>query len=319
MKELRGTLKRVAQGAVPVLILGETGSGKEIVAREIHRQSARGKGPFVDVNCGAIQDTLLESELFGYEKGAFTGADTSRAGLFEAADGGTLLLDEIGELPPTLQVKLLRVLETMTFYRVGGRQKMQVDVRLLAATNKDLAREVERGRFRADLYYRINTITLLVPPLRDRPEDVSGLARAFLQAAAPDKTLDPAALVRLRDYAWPGNVRELKHVLERAALLCAGDAVTLADLPAEIAGGDGPRVLPVAVGEPQVAAAPAAAPEAATATSPAVPGTLEDMERERIFEVLARVRWNRTRAAEILGVSARTLYRRIKRYGLDQE
>jgi DNA-binding NtrC family response regulator len=314
MKRLHETLERVAAGVVPVLLQGETGSGKEIVAREVHRLSPRAERAFVDVNCAAIQDTLLESELFGYEKGAFTGADSSRPGLFEAADGGTLMLDEVGELPAGLQVKLLRALETMSFYRVGGRQKIEVDVRILAATNKDLAVEVEADRFRADLYYRINAVTLRVPPLRERPQDVRGLAESFLRAVAPGRELAPEALALLRGYDWPGNVRELRHVIERAALLATGETIGPDDLPAEIAEPRERRAVPLGTAPAAGPALPTTPPVNAT---PAAGATLQDLERQRILEVLESVRWNRSRAAEKLGISPRTLYRRIKRYGLD--
>jgi DNA-binding NtrC family response regulator len=322
MKELHATLERVAEGAVPVLLLGETGAGKEIVAREIHRLSPRREHPFVDVNCGAIQDTLLESELFGHEKGAFTGADTSRPGLMEAADGGTLLLDEVGELPATLQVKLLRALESMSFYRVGGRQQISVDVRLVAATNKDLAREVEAGRFRADLFYRINAVTLRVPPLRERRADIRGLAEGFLRAVDPQRTIDPEVLPLLEAYAWPGNVRELRHVVERATLLSRHRTLRASDLPGEIAPHGEPAVrgpVPAAPGPPQADDGSVSSQGGAAPAKPAEGRSLRDLERERIVQVLESVRWNRSRAAEILGISPRTLYRRIKSYGLDRD
>ncbi len=318
MRPVLRLIERLAPSDLPVLVMGESGVGKELVAREIHRRSSRSEGPFVDLNCAAIPDTLLESELFGYEKGAFTGADKGRSGLLEAADGGTLFLDEIGELPSGLQVKLLRVLETMTFFRVGGRRKITVDVRLVAATNRDLAAESREGRFRADLYYRINAGTIVVPPLRERREEILVLARAFLEQAGGRLELAPETEKALLAYDWPGNVRELRNVIERAALLARDGVVRPEDLPREIM-----------VPGPPVPAAESAAGQAAMPAGPA-PGsggaapaptraTLQELERQRIREVLDQVHWHRGRAAEILGISVRTLYRKIKAYGLDRE
>ncbi|MDH3284708.1 MAG: sigma-54 dependent transcriptional regulator, partial [Acidobacteriota bacterium] len=227
-------IDRLAPSDLPLLILGESGVGKELVAREVHSRSQRSEGPFVDLNCAAIPDTLLESELFGHEKGSFTGAGSARAGLLEAADGGTLFLDEVGELPSGLQVKLLRVLETMSFYRVGGRRKVSVNVRLVTATNRDLATESQTGRFRADLYYRINAGTIVVPPLRERTSEIETLASVFLASVKSNASLDPQVVDAMETYSWPGNVRELRNVVERAALLCRDDTVRVEDLPLEI-------------------------------------------------------------------------------------
>ncbi|RMF73705.1 MAG: sigma-54-dependent Fis family transcriptional regulator [Acidobacteria bacterium] len=316
MKPVLRMIERLAPSELPVLILGESGVGKEIVAREIHRRSRRASGPFVDLSCAAIPDNLLESELFGHEKGAFTGADAPRAGLLEAAHGGTLFLDEIGELPQGLQVKLLRVLETMSFFRVGGRKKITVDVRLVAATNRDLAAESRTGTFRADLYYRINAGTIHVPPLRERREEIEPLARAFLDAVAPGVGIDDDVLAALQAYDWPGNVRELRNVIERASLLARDGRLGRDDLPREIA-------------HAEAAPASAATAGAGTSFSPPpqheMPGTprpgasLQELERQRILEVLHQTRWHRNRAAEILGISVRTLYRKIKAYGLDRD
>ncbi len=317
MKPVLRLIDKLAPSDLPVLILGQSGVGKELVAREIHRRSQRASGPFVDLNCAAIPDTLLESELFGHEKGAFTGAGTSRAGLMEAADGGTLFLDEVGELPAGLQVKLLRVLETMSFFRVGGRKKVNVNVRLVAATNRDLLEASRQGTFRADLYYRINAGTIEVPPLCERREEIGVLARAFLEGVGSQLTLDPTVLSALENYAWPGNVRELRNVMERAALLARDGVVRLEDLPREII--EQPRHEPIA-------AAPGAVSAAAVSARPPEhwmeeQGTLslQEIERRRILEVLESTHWHRGKAASILGISVRTLYRKIKAYELDQE
>ncbi|RMG44959.1 MAG: sigma-54-dependent Fis family transcriptional regulator [Acidobacteria bacterium] len=308
MRPVLRLIDRLAPSGLPVLILGESGVGKELVAREIHRRSERGDGPFVDLNCAAIPENLLESELFGHEKGAFTGAGSSRAGLLEAADGGTLFMDEVGELPAGLQVKLLRVLETMSFFRVGGRKKVDVDVRLVAATNRDLAAEAQRGAFRADLYYRINAGTIHVPPLRERVEEIRPLAKAFLAQVRPGLELPEEVLARLEAYSWPGNVRELRNVIERAALLARDGRIGLEDLPREIID---PR--PAAPG-----ASPALPAGEGRSTLPPN-ASLQEIERQRILEVLERTRWHRGRAAQILGISVRTLYRKIKAYELDRE
>jgi DNA-binding NtrC family response regulator len=320
MESTQRLISRLAPSDLPVLILGESGVGKEVVAREIHDRSKRAKGPFVDLSCAAIPDNLLESELFGYEKGAFTGADQPRAGLMEAADGGTLFLDEIGELPHGLQVKLLRVLETMSFFRVGGRKKVTVDVRLVAATNRDLAAESRSGTFRADLYYRINAGTINVPPLRERGEEIRPLAEFFLHGVAPGLSLGRDVQQALCSYEWPGNVRELRNVIERAALLAREGEITVEDLPREIVSrtrGTGEE----SDAGPRSFSPPARLDEGRPSgnASSRSAGSLQDMERDRIIEVLEATRWHRNRAAEILGISVRTLYRKIKAYGLDHE
>ncbi len=318
MEPVLRLIDRLAPSDLPVLVLGESGVGKELVAREIHRRSRRAAGPFVDLNCAAIPDQLLESELFGNEKGAFTGAESARAGLFEAADGGTLFLDEVGELPSGLQVKLLRVLETMSFFRVGGRRKVTVNVRLVAATNRDLAAEAQSNRFRADLYYRINAGTIEVPPLRDRHEEIRTLAEAFLRGVDPRLALADGVLEALQAYSWPGNVRELRNVIERATLLGREGMIRLEDLPREIVEQRGERrATPAAPHEMPVPWAASSLPPAMSESWHA--SSLQEVERQRILEVLESCRWHRGRAAEILGISVRTLYRKIKAYGLDNE
>ena len=283
---------RVAPSDSPVLISGESGTGKELVAHMLHRLSGR-DGPFVDVSCAALSEGLLESELFGHERGAFPGAEERKLGLMELAAGGTLFLDEIGELSPKLQAKLLRALDQLSFYRVGGTQKVEVDVRVLAATNRDLAACVADGTFRDDLYYRVNTIAIELPALRDRAVDVPILAREFLRQFGKGSSLTLAAdavdlLVR---YPWPGNVRELRNVMERAVLLAKGPQVRASDLPLHI---------PV----------PGAADRSA---APAI--SLAELERRHIESVLHETSWHQGRAASALGISSKTLYRKIREYG----
>jgi DNA-binding NtrC family response regulator len=299
MHEVLRIVDRVAPTESAVLLLGESGTGKELVARAIHERSTRAERPFVPIHCGALPREVLESELFGHEKGAFTGAVNAKPGLIELADGGTLLLDEIGDMEPDSQVKLLRVLETGMFFRVGGTRPRRVDVRLVAAANRDLAAAMRTGQFREDLYYRINTITVLLPPLRERREDVATLAQHFLETNATYglKRLHPAALTALEGYDWPGNVRELRHAIERGVILCQGDEITVADLPPEV------------VGRPGGGATPAAA--AVTASSGP---SLEAMERQHIVATLRRVGGHRGKAASLLGIDPKTLYRKILGY-----
>jgi DNA-binding NtrC family response regulator len=303
MHSVEELIKRIAPSDKTVLIMGESGTGKELAAHAIHTASDRAVSPFVDVNCGAIPETLLESELFGYEKGAFTGAEASRPGLFEMAHRGSLFLDEIGELPMGLQVKLLRVLETKAFYRVGGRRQINSDVRIIAATNRDLAEAVEVGCFRKDLYFRINGLEMTLPTLRERPEDVPLLAEHF---ARPRK-ITPVAMVLLRRFEWPGNVRELKNVIERAALVGRGDDISPVDLPAEIAQ---PDSVPIPPGI--TASGGSASPAVESVTVP----SLQDLEKQQILATLEQVHWHRGRAAKLLGISPKTLYRKIRGLGL---
>jgi transcriptional regulator with PAS, ATPase and Fis domain len=282
-----------------VLVLGESGTGKELVARAIHERSARADRPFVPIHCGALPREVLESELFGHEKGAFTGAVNAKPGLIELADGGTLFLDEIGEMEPDSQVKLLRVLETSSFFRVGGTRPRRVDVRVVAATNRDLGDAMRRGEFRQDLYYRINTITVQLPPLRDRREDVPLLAQHFVvaNAAYGARRLSPGALAALTAYEWPGNVRELQHAIERAVILSKTDEIGREDLPPEVAGESVPP------------------PSAATATA----GSLESMERQHIVSTLRQVGGHRGKAAALLEIDPKTLYRKILAYAIRSE
>ena len=285
-------IARVAPSDSPVLISGESGTGKELVAHMLHRLSGR-SGPFVDVSCAALSEGMLESELFGHEKGAFPGADERKLGLMELAAGGTLFLDEVSELSPKLQGKLLRALDQLSFYRVGGTQKVEVDVRVLAATNRDLAARVEEGTFRDDLFYRINTIAIELPPLRDRAVDIPLLARHFLKVfgKANPPTLTADAVELLGRYPWPGNVRELRNVIERVVLLAQGPQITASDLP---------LALPVRGGADHAAA-------------PAL--SLAELERRHIESVLHETSWHQGRAASTLGISSKTLYRKIREYG----
>jgi len=296
MQAVLQLVERVARGDAPVLISGESGTGKELIARAVHRLSTRAEGPLVDINCAAIAENLMESELFGHEKGAFTGALGRKTGLFEMAAGGTLFMDEVGELDPKLQGKLLRALELGSFFRVGGTQKVEVNVRIICATNKNLEREVQEGNFRQDLYYRINTIDITLPPLRDRVVDIAPIAEHFLKrygGAAPPR-LSEEAVVALQAYQWPGNVRELRNVIERAVLLANGGVIYARDLPLTTV---------------------------RTENGGAAPGgelTLEELERRHIEAVLHQANWHQGRAATVLGISSKTLYRKIREYGFER-
>jgi len=305
MIEVLEVLERAAEFKATVLLTGESGTGKEVLARAIHAQSGRRGEPFVAVNCGAIPENLLESELFGHAKGAFTGADRARRGLFQEASGGTLFLDEIGELPLALQVKLLRVLQEEEVHPVGESKPRAVDVRVLAATARDLEAEVAAGRFREDLFYRLNVVRIEVPPLRERRQDIPLLADHFLAQlratlGKPIRELSSDVLDRLVAYAWPGNVRELENVLERAVILCASDRITLRDLPGNVTEPEKRREAPR-------------------------PGDLSLRQARRAFEAdlirkaLAAAGGNRTRAARLLEISHRALLYKIKEYRLRDE
>ena len=313
MKEAVRLVERVAPSDASVLITGESGTGKELIAHAIHRLSNRANSSFIDLNCAAFQESLLESELFGYEAGAFSGAKGRKLGLIELSDGGTLFLDEITELPAQLQAKLLRAIETRTFFRVGGVRKVEVDVRIVAATNRNLDSVVSDGTFRADLLYRVNGFQISMAPLRERPEDVEPLATHLLQlvGGGTSPTLTPEALEALRSYNWPGNVRQLKNCLERAVILSNNGRITLAELPPEVAR---PSVtMPVMVSAPS--AASAGETTAPVASSPA---SLRDMERQQILAALEQTGWHRGKTAEVLGISPSTLYRRLRDYDLER-
>jgi DNA-binding NtrC family response regulator len=298
MQELMSLVRKVAASNAVVLITGESGTGKELVANAIHHFSPRHGGPFIDISCAAIQETLLESELFGYEAGAFTGARKRKLGLLELAGGGTLFLDEIGEMSLTLQSKVLRVLETRSFYRVGGTRKVEVDVRIIAATNRDLDQYVADGKFRNDLLFRINNFMIKIPPLRERPEDIPSLAEYFLRliSGGSSHQITEEAMQVLVGYGWPGNVRELRNVIERAVILSSGDRIEPVDLPLEI--------------RANLLEKPAANGDNGT------PVNLEEMKKRQILKVLEDTGWHQGRAAEVLGISPSTLYRQLKCYGL---
>jgi transcriptional regulator with PAS, ATPase and Fis domain len=287
-------VEKIAPTNATILIAGESGSGKEVIARAIHHYSTRAAQSWVDVNCAALPENLLESELFGYEKGAFSGADSSKPGLFEIANRGTLFLDEIGDLDPRMQVKLLRVLDGAGYFRVGGVKKVSVDVRLIAATNQDLKIAVQQGRFRSDLYHRLCQIRLSVPPLRERAADVVPLVDFFLADQKPGSRFSSEAIEKLRNYEWPGNVRELRNVVIRAAAFACGDEITTADLPEEFT-------------------------NEAFSSSLHTFAALPELERNAIVKALEESRGHQERAATRLGISKRTLQRRIKSYGLTTE
>ncbi len=303
MRRLRDEIARVAAVDARVLITGENGTGKELVARAIHRASTRADARLVEVNCAAIPEELIESELFGHVRGAFTGATDDRRGKFEEADGGTLFLDEVGDMSARTQAKVLRALQERTFTRVGGARPISSDARVLSATNKDLAEEIRRGNFREDLYFRLAVVPVAVPPLRDRGDDIALLASAFLRDGSArfghrPKTLSPAAVEALAEYRWPGNVRELKNVIERVVILCPADEVRREDLPAEIRDAELSAPLP--------------------ANAP-LRDARDDFERRYILAAIRRHRGNVSRAAETLQVERSNLYRKLKGYGIEVE
>lgn len=324
MRRLYELVRRITRTRLPVLLLGETGCGKELVARAVHDFGPRASKPFKAVNCAAIAETLLESVLFGHEKGAFTGADRRQPGLFEQADGGTVFLDEVGELSPQAQAALLRVLETRRFTRVGSSKELEADVRVVAATHRDLEQYVAEGRFRADLLYRIDALTFEVPPLRERTEEVLPLAEAFLERARGEfdctaTEFDPTVCETLRAYSWPGNVRQLRNVVERAAAICLEAVIGLDDLPTAVVRGASTPVTPAA----SAPTAPAAEP-APPAPAPAADGEgdslseqVDSFERSLIRDALERCGGNQSQAARLLGTPRRTLARKIKAFGLD--
>jgi len=289
MRQLMSLAERVARSHATVLILGESGSGKEVLARAIHHFSSRSQKPWVDLNCGALPEHLIESELFGYDRGAFSGATTNKPGLFELAHQGTIFLDEIAELEMKMQVKLLRVLDGVGYYRLGGVKKVNVDVRIAAATNQELETAVADGRFRSDLYHRLTQITLRVPPLRKRVEDIAPLAYHFLAQHDPSLRFSPEAIEILERYSWPGNIRELRNVVIRSAVMVLGDEIRAEDLP----------FLPGLQSEDE---------------SHSVSGSLENMERKMIFDALDSNNGHQQKAAAKLGISRRTLSRKLKIY-----
>jgi DNA-binding NtrC family response regulator len=300
MHDVLDLVERVAPTGATLLIRGESGTGKEVIAKAVHHASTRAARPFVAVNCGAVPETLLESELFGFTRGAFTGAVSGKLGLFEEAHGGTLLLDEIAEMPAALQVKLLRALQSGEIRRLGATQATTIDVRVIAATNRDLTAMIADGGFREDLFYRLNVIEIVLPPLRERREDIPALAEHFMARAVGklgrDVRLSAEAVERLLCYPWPGNVRELENAIERAAILARGDTVTPEDLP------------------PHVAAGLTLGP------SPALPRqtTLAETERDHILQTLERFGRNHSAAAEALGIGRTTLWRKLKEYGIER-
>jgi DNA-binding NtrC family response regulator len=304
IREVLAMITRVAASDSPVLVHGESGTGKELVARSIHLQSRRAALPFVSINCGALPDTLLESELFGHKRGAFSGAITSRIGLFEAANGGTLFLDEIGEMSPAMQVRLLRVLDSGEVRRVGEERVFHVDARVVAATAKDLSRESAEGRFRWDLFYRVSTIGISVPPLRGRRADIPLLVEHFLGTrgrAGSSLRFTPEAMARLVDYGWPGNIRELRNLIERLHILHEGGQVRASDLPGEFN----------------------TAPTAAGTDSPSPPPDevltpLAEIERRHVERVLHATAWNKARAARVLEVDIKTLNKKIRDFKIAQ-
>ena len=305
MKEVFELVKRVAPAeSTTVLLEGETGTGKGMLAQAIHRASARSDGPFINVTCSALAASVMESELFGHEKGAFTDARTMKRGLVELAEGGTLFLDEIGELDLGLQAKLLRFIEEKTFRRVGGTKDLTVDARVVAATNRDLEKEVEEDRFREDLYYRLRVFPIRLPPLRERPSDIPALVRTFVdefntQFGRQIESVDPEAMELLKKYRWPGNVRELRNLLERSVLLADGPVLGPSMLPAQVTGGAPTR------GDPAVELGPEGL-------------DFEELEQTLLQEALRRAEGNRTEAGRLLGMSRHQVRNRLKKYGMDE-
>ena len=306
IRRVMETVAAVADADANVLIVGESGTGKELIANALHEQSRRRGGPWIKINCAALPKDLIESELFGHTKGSFTGATTDKVGLLEEADGGSLLLDEITEMPVDLQTKLLRVLEERVVRRLGGAKPIPVDFRLISSTNRRPEAALREGRLREDLFFRINTVSIEVPPLRDRREDLPILVRAFLERyrakhGRPIEGIEAEAYRRLLAYAWPGNVRELQHAVERAVLVARGPSISLADLPEPLQRGDG---------EP--------AAGAAVVPSEVPSGSLEEIERASIVRALETTRWNKQAAAVLLGLRRPTLYSKMRKHGIPQ-
>jgi two-component system, NtrC family, response regulator AtoC len=317
IRTIYGVVEKVANTPSTVLISGESGTGKELIARALHENSSRHAGPFIKINCAAIPKTLMESELFGYDKGAFTGAVGAKPGRFELAHGGTLFLDEIGEIPIEMQVKLLRVLQESEFERVGGIKTIKVDVRLVTATNRDLLAEVGAGAFREDLFYRLNVVPIHIPPLRERREDIPLLADHFI-AKFNDRlkkeiaAITPEAVERLVAYQWPGNIRELENLMERTVLFCEGPEIRVSDLPPEVAGAPAPSAAAAAAGDATLRPAPESLKEAVRAET-------ERVERELIQRALDATGGNVTQAARKLKISRKSLQTKMKELGLREK
>jgi two-component system NtrC family response regulator len=307
IQQVRELIQKVAVTKATVLVTGESGTGKELVARAIHAHSPRRDKPLISVNCSALAETLLESELFGHERGSFTGATSQRKGRFEIADGGTLFLDEVGEMAPSVQVTLLRVLQNREFERVGGNKTIKVDVRLIAASNRDLKEEIPRGAFREDLYYRLNVVHIEVPPLRDRRDDLPLLIRYFLERFSKElnketPTLSPEAMTVIMDYPWPGNIRELENMLERAVILASGPLIRAEDLPIQSQGHKN-----------QDWSADQVIPSGLTLNE-----VLEMVEKKMILNALAKTGHVQSHAADLLGIARNLLFYKIKKFNLDQ-
>jgi DNA-binding NtrC family response regulator len=315
LQKVLRTVEMVAAARTPVLIEGESGVGKELIAQHLHKISPRANKAFVDLNCAAVPSSLLESELFGHERGAFTGAGNEKPGLVEVADGGTLFLDEVGEMAGEIQSKFLRVLDSGTFYRVGATRKRRADFRLVAATNRDLKTEVEEGRFRKDLFYRIHGVRVVIPPLRERPEDIPLLVEHFSRSVPAQRKFSPAALEAMAAYEWPGNVRELHFAVERASLLAEKDLIDVQDLPPEILERRGISTSVKSAPKPQADSRPGTLGVDGGDVEDGA-NDLEEADEGRVRRALEEARWRREKAAEILGVSPRTLYRWIKKLGI---
>jgi DNA-binding NtrC family response regulator len=302
MRKVIDITKKVSQNPVTVLVLGESGTGKELIAKAIHYKSPRSSKPFTAINCAAIPENLLESELFGYEPGAFTGAVTRKIGLFEASNGGTMFLDEIGDLPPMTQSKILRVLQEKEIRRLGGRDAIRVDVRIIAATNKNLEKEMKNGRFREDLYYRLRVVTIEIPPLRERREDIPHLVSYFLQRYNTEfgkriKRVDEQAMKSLVDYHWPGNVRQVESVIERAVLMCESETIRLQDIKSELRLSRHQSLFDIDVPEEGI--------------------VFEELEKELLKKAMEKANHVAARAARLLGMSYKTFWYRWEKFGLD--
>ena len=319
MREALRLVEKVAPSDASVLITGESGTGKELIAQEIHKLSPRRAAAFIDLNCAALQDSLLESELFGHEAGAFSGAKNRKLGLFELADGGTIFLDEIMEMPAGLQSKLLRALETQTFYRVGGTRKVEVNVRVVAATNRNPDKAIAEHIFRADLLYRVNSFEIHLAPLRQRREDIRPLTEYLLKNLSCNPIrIEAQALAALKNYSWRGNVRQLRNTLERAMLLSDGEIITLAELPPEVVNSEPYQPEPEEIYQPEIVEPDFAPVSKKDYDAPRLPAQdLREVEKHQIVRALEQTNWHRGKTAELLGISPSTLYRRLREYNLE--